>query len=69
MQSRLVSLDVFRGVAIVFMILMNNLGSDANYRILLHADWNGLALADIVFLFFLFAVGAAIPYSLASRLE
>jgi predicted acyltransferase len=69
LEGRLVSLDVFRGIAIAFMILMNNLGGDKNYPILLHADWNGLTLADIFFPFFLFIVGSAIPYSLGSKLE
>ena len=66
---RLVSLDVFRGIAIAFMILMINLGGDENYPMLIHADWNGLTLADIFFPFFLFIVGSAIPYSLGTRLE
>jgi predicted acyltransferase len=69
LEGRLVSLDVFRGIAIAFMILLNNLGGDANYAILLHADWNGLTLADIFFPFFLFILGAAIPYSLGRKLE
>jgi predicted acyltransferase len=69
LEGRLVSLDVFRGIAIAFMILINNLGGDTNYPILLHADWNGLTLADVFFPFFLFIVGAAIPYSLGRKLE
>ena len=69
LEGRLVSLDVFRGIAIAFMILVNNLGGDTNYAILLHADWNGLTLADIFFPFFLFILGAAIPYSLGRKLE
>jgi predicted acyltransferase len=69
LAGRLVSLDVFRGIAIAFMILINNLGGDTNYPILLHADWNGLTLADVFFPFFLFIVGAAIPYSLGRKLE
>ncbi len=68
LEGRLVSLDVFRGIAIAFMILLNNLGGDTNYAILLHADWNGLTLTDIFFPFFLFILGAAIPYSLGSKL-
>jgi predicted acyltransferase len=51
------------------MILLNNLGGDKNYAILLHADWNGLTLADIFFPFFLFILGAAIPYSLGRKLS
>ncbi len=69
LKGRLVSLDVFRGIAITFMILLSNLGGDINYAILVHADWNGLTLADIFFPFFLFIVGSAIPYSLGSKLE
>jgi predicted acyltransferase len=69
LEGRLVSLDVFRGIAIAFMILMNNLGGDKNYPLLVHADWNGLTLADVFFPFFLFIVGCAIPYSLGSKLE
>jgi predicted acyltransferase len=69
LEGRLVSLDVFRGIAIAFMILLNNLGGDKNYPILQHADWNGLTLADIFFPFFLFILGAAIPYSLGRKLE
>jgi predicted acyltransferase len=69
LEGRLVSLDVFRGIAIAFMILLNNLGGETNYPILVHADWNGLTLADIFFPFFLFIVGASISYSLGSKLE
>lgn len=69
LEGRLISLDVFRGIAIAFMILLSNLGGDTNYAILLHADWNGLTLADIFFPFFLFTLGAAIPYSLGRRLQ
>ena len=69
LEGRLVSLDVFRGIAVAFMILLANLGGDKNYLILLHADWNGLTIADIFFPFFLFIVGSAIPYSLGRGLE
>lgn len=69
MQKRLVSLDVFRGIAVAFMILIGNLGGDANYMILQHAEWNGLTFADIFFPFFLFIVGVAIPYSFSNKLE
>lgn len=69
LEGRLVSLDVFRGIAVAFMILLGNLGGDTNYSILQHADWNGLTLADVFFPFFLFIVGAAIPYSLGNKLD
>jgi len=68
LQGRLASLDVFRGITIALMIVVNNQGGDVSYRALQHADWNGWTLADLVFPFFLFIVGAAIPFSLGNRL-
>ncbi|HBB33763.1 MAG TPA: DUF5009 domain-containing protein [Cyanobacteria bacterium UBA8803] len=62
---RLTSLDVFRGIAIAGMILVNMAGvADQVYPPLQHADWNGCTLADLVFPFFLFIVGVAMPFSL-----
>lgn len=64
--TRLTSLDVFRGIAIAGMILVNKASlADNVYPQLNHADWNGLTLADLVFPFFLFAVGLAMAFSLA----
>lgn len=68
LQGRLVSLDVFRGITIALMILVNNPGGEAVYGFLQHADWNGWTLADLVFPFFLFIVGVAIPYSFTNRI-
>jgi predicted acyltransferase len=68
LQGRLVSLDVFRGITIALMILVNNPGGEAVYGALQHADWNGWTLADLVFPFFLFIVGVAIPYSFTNRI-
>src|SRR3954452_24714227 len=66
--TRLRSLDVLRGVAIVGMILVNNEGSGAHaFFGLSHADWNGWNLADIVFPLFLFVVGASMALSMAKR--
>jgi predicted acyltransferase len=68
--GRLVSLDVFRGLTIAGMILVNNPGTwSAVYRPLTHADWHGWTPTDLIFPFFLFAVGASIALALASRLE
>lgn len=67
-QSRLVSLDVFRGLTIALMILVNN-GGERSYDALEHAKWNGWTAADLVFPFFLFIVGVAIPFSLSNRRE
>lgn len=68
LQGRLASLDVFRGITIALMIVVNNPGGDVSYPALQHADWNGWTLADLVFPFFLFIVGVAIPFSLGNRI-
>lgn len=63
---RLISLDVFRGLAIAGMILVNNPGSwAAVYPPLLHAEWHGFTPTDLVFPAFLFIVGTAIAFALA----
>ncbi len=67
--GRLVSLDVIRGVAVAGMILVVSPGSwDDRYPPLLHADWYGWTMADMVFPMFLFAVGVAIVLSLGAHL-
>ncbi|GLJ08977.1 hypothetical protein SUGI_0099540 [Cryptomeria japonica] len=60
--KRVVTLDVFRGLTIVIMILVDDAG-DAYARIT-HAPWNGCNLADFVMPFFLFIVGVAIALAL-----
>jgi predicted acyltransferase len=67
-SGRFVSLDVFRGLTIAAMILVSTPGTwDAVYWPLDHALWNGWTLADLVFPFLLFAMGAAVPVALARR--
>ncbi len=67
-RQRLHSLDVFRGLTIAAMILVNNPGSwGAVYGPLDHAEWNGWTPTDLIFPFFLFIVGVATPLSLAGR--
>ncbi len=69
-NPRLVSLDVLRGLAVAGMILVTDPGTyNAVYRPLLHAQWNGPTPTDMIFPAFLFAVGAAITFSFASRIE
>jgi predicted acyltransferase len=69
-SGRLRSLDVFRGATIAGMILVNNPGDGrSSYAPLLHAEWHGWTPTDLVFPFFLFAVGVAIPLAFARRLE
>jgi predicted acyltransferase len=67
--DRLVSLDVFRGLAVAGMVLVNNPGTwRAVYAPLRHAEWDGWTPTDLVFPFFLFIVGAAVPLALGRRL-
>ncbi len=67
--ARLVSLDAFRGLTILGMLLVNNIALDVyTPAALTHAAWNkGVTLADLVFPWFLFIVGVAIPFSAASH--
>ena len=61
-ESRLVSLDVFRGATMAAMVIVNNPGDWSTvYAPLLHAPWHGLTPTDLIFPFFLFIVGVAIP--------
>lgn len=69
-SERLISLDVFRGVTIAGMILVNNPGSWSHiYPALEHAKWHGVTPTDLIFPFFLFIVGVAIALSLSKRKE
>ena len=67
-RERLVSLDVFRGMTIAAMILVNSPGGPA-YGPLEHAEWNGWTHTDLIFPFFLFIAGASMALSFARRLE
>jgi len=69
-RERLVSLDVFRGITIAGMVLVNNPGSwEHIYWPLEHAAWSGWTPTDLVFPFFLFIVGVSITLALGKRLE
>src|SRR5665811_1491643 len=64
-QERFLALDVFRGMTICFMIIVNTLGSGAAaFAPLEHATWHGFTPTDLVFPSFLFAVGNAMSFSL-----
>jgi predicted acyltransferase len=67
-KSRLLSLDVFRGITIAGMIVVNTPGNNEAYRQLDHAEWNGCTMTDLVFPFFLFIVGVSLVFSLSKRL-
>jgi predicted acyltransferase len=69
LDKRFYSLDVFRGATVALMILVNNPGSWSNlYAPLEHAPWHGCTPTDLVFPFFLFAVGNALSFVMP-RLE
>jgi predicted acyltransferase len=66
----MLSLDVFRGLTIAGMMLVNNAGDWGHvYAPLAHAPWNGLTPTDLIFPFFLFIVGVSMVLSQAKRLE
>jgi predicted acyltransferase len=66
--QRVLSVDVLRGITIALMILVNDPGDwDHVFRQLDHAPWNGWTLTDLVFPTFLYLMGAAMVFSLASR--
>ena len=61
--QRFTALDVFRGMTICFMIIVNTPGNGATtFSPLLHAHWNGFTPTDLVFPSFLFAVGNAMSF-------
>lgn len=69
-STRFLSLDVFRGMTICFMIIVNTPGSGASpFSPLEHAAWHGFTPTDLVFPSFLFAVGNAMSFSMKKYLE
>src|ERR1041385_3149396 len=67
-RERLLALDVFRGLTIAGMLLVNTPGTwDAIYPPLEHAPWNGWTPTDLIFPFFLFIVGVTTHLSLSKR--
>lgn len=67
-KERLISLDVFRGFTILLMTIVNNPGSwAAIYPPLAHAKWHGCTPTDLVFPFFIFIMGSAIPFAMPTK--
>lgn len=65
MKERIISIDVLRGLTIIMMTIVNNPGSWSHvFPPLLHAEWNGCTPTDLVFPFFVFIMGAAIPLAI-----
>jgi len=67
-RERLLSLDVFRGITIAGMLLVNDPGTwSAIFPPLEHAEWNGWTPTDLIFPFFLFIVGITTHLSMSAR--
>lgn len=65
-SKRLLSLDVFRGITVAGMILVNTIVLSP-FTLLEHAEWHGCTFADLVFPFFLVAVGISLVLSMSKR--
>src|ERR1700733_10065114 len=64
-SSRSLPLDIFRGMTVCFMIIVNTPGSEAfSYFPLQHAHWHGFTPTDLIFPSFLFAVGNAMSFAM-----
>ncbi len=69
-ENRILSLDIFRGLTIMAMIIVNTPGSwSYAYPVLQHSHWNGCTPTDLVFPFFIFAMGFASLLSITKRLQ
>ena len=67
-RERLISLDVFRGITIAGMLLVNDPGTwSAIFPPLEHAAWDGWTPTDLIFPFFLFIVGITTYLSMSAR--
>ncbi|MBO0322967.1 DUF1624 domain-containing protein [Muricauda sp. CAU 1633] len=65
LKNRYLSLDVFRGLDVALMIIVNSPGNGkTTFSPLLHAEWNGFTLTDLVFPTFLFVVGNSMSFSM-----
>ena len=68
-KERLISLDVFRGLTILLMTIVNNPGDWGHvFPPLLHAEWNGCTPTDLVFPFFIFIMGVAVPLAMPDKI-
>lgn len=68
-NMRLQSLDVFRGLTITLMIIVNSPGNQSPFSWLDHSAWNGCTLADLVFPFFIFILGISSVLALSRQEE
>lgn len=63
---RFKSIDVFRGLTVALMVIVNAVDGSHADRMLLHSDWHGCTLADLVFPFFILIVGVSVVFSLSA---
>lgn len=68
-SERLLSLDVFRGLTIAGMMMVNNQGGPETYLQLEHASWHGWTYTDTIFPSFMWIAGLAITLASAKRVE
>jgi predicted acyltransferase len=69
-MARLLSVDVYRGLMVAGMILVDNPGfDDRAYGPIRHAEWNGWTPADLIFPSFLFLVGVSLVFAFSARLQ
>ncbi|WP_133130469.1 acyltransferase family protein [Legionella yabuuchiae] len=68
-SNRIISLDVFRGLVVAAMIVVNSPGYNTSFAWLTHSSWHGCTLADLIFPFFLFIVGISLVLALSSSLK
>ncbi len=70
MKKRLVSLDVFRGLCVVGMILVDYPGTwETRFQIFEHCTWQGITAADFIFPAFMFIMGVSMALSIKSQIE
>jgi predicted acyltransferase len=63
-SSRSLALDIFRGMTVCFMIIVNTPGGQPSFSQLEHSAWHGFTPTDLVFPSFLFAVGNAMSFGM-----
>jgi predicted acyltransferase len=65
LENRITAIDVMRGLTLALMIVVNlQIGEGKSYAQLLHAQWDGLTLTDVVFPTFMFVVGTSLAWTL-----
>lgn len=70
--TRIASIDVFRGLTMAVMIFVNELAGVRGlpwWTYHAHRDWNVMTYVDMVYPFFLFIIGLAIPIAIRARLK